>query len=114
MKPGCLVIVLVFCLFMGVTAISMGVGAVVPAVNEITKPLVCPDGTMTSEVHSRRSRTKARQTIITRTWYCVDGSGSRTELGLFPMALYSGTVWGLALFVPLLALMALRGRPRPS
>ncbi len=42
-----LIVTFVFCVFMGITAISMGVGALVPSINQIAAPVVCPGGELT-------------------------------------------------------------------
>jgi hypothetical protein len=101
------IILLVFCLFMGVTGISLGVGTVVPAINTIAKPLVCPDGEMVSQTTTRQGR-RAGSTIIEANWTCVSPAGA-TPISLFEIALIAGSVHGLILFVVFGGLMALRG-----
>ena len=82
---------------MGVTAISIGVGAIFPAMNLISKPFVCPSGKM--ETNSQYYQVSPVESVTTLTWYCVDSTtGDKTELGLFPMSLYSGLIYGLLLF----------------
>lgn len=107
---GCLITTLIFCIFMGVFAVSMGLGAVVPRLNLVAKPLVCPDGEMEFETDVRRRKNFASagdHTHFSATAFCVDSDGDeREELGMFPMVLYSGLVYGLALF--LLAFIALK------
>jgi hypothetical protein len=82
---------------MGVTAISIGFGALFPSMNRIAKPFVCPQGEM--ELETQVYRPYPGSTITTLTWYCTDSeTGQRTELGLFPMSLYAGVFYGLLLF----------------
>jgi hypothetical protein len=84
-------------IFMGVTAISIGFGALFPSMNRVAKPLVCPRGEM--ELETQVYRPYPGSTITTLTWYCIDQeTGERTELGLFPMSLYAGVFYGLLLF----------------
>ena len=100
-----------WCWFMGVTAISIGFGALFPSMNLVAKPFVCPNGTMdlTKQVY----RPYPGNTITTLTWYCVDeNSGAKRELGIFPMSLYAGTIYGWLLFGLVFVVMkvnALRG-----
>jgi hypothetical protein len=106
-RPGTLLVLLVFCLFMGVTAIAMGLGAAIPSINHVARPLVCPNGTM--EVEGQVYRPYPGKTVVSQTWYCADSqSSARTKIGMFPMVLYSGTVYGLALFGLLFLLITLR------
>jgi hypothetical protein len=88
--------IFVWSIFMGITAISIGFGALFPSMNRITKPLVCPRGEM--ELETQVYRPYPGSTITTLTWYCVDQEGVKTELGLFPMSLYAGVFYGLLLF----------------
>jgi hypothetical protein len=89
--------IFVWSIFMGITAISIGFGALFPSMNRITKPLVCPRGEM--ELETEVYRPYPGSTITTMTWYCADHqTGERTELGIFPMSLYAGVFYGLLLF----------------
>ena len=103
-KIGCGCFGLLFCLFMGVTAISMGVGALYPPLNMIAGPLVCPGGEMVPSTNVEQDWEDG--TVISVSWECVDDSTKeRTPLSLFPIALISGTVYGFLLFVPLFLLV---------
>ncbi len=44
LKTSTLIWVFIWSLFMGVTAISIGVGAAYPPLNYIAAPVVCPGG----------------------------------------------------------------------
>jgi hypothetical protein len=82
----------------GVTALSIGVGAAYPPANLIAKPFVCPNGQMTLDQQVSNPLPGTTYTIIT--WYCVDErSGVKTELDIFPMSLYAGAIYGFLLFV---------------
>jgi hypothetical protein len=88
----------VWSIFMGVTAISIGVGAAFPPANLIAKPFVCPNGQMT--VNQETSNPLPGTTYTTVTWYCVDAqTGVSTQLDMFPMSLYAGAIYGLLVFV---------------
>lgn len=96
-KTSTLLLIFIWCWFMGVTAISIGFGALFPSMNLVAKPFVCPGGKMdlTKEVYNPYPG----NTITTITWYCIDeASGTKKELGIFPMSLYSGTIYGWLLF----------------
>jgi hypothetical protein len=103
-------VALVFCLFMGMTAISLGFGAIFPSLNEITRPLVCANGQMSHRM-TRRSSGPGRMTRQTE-WTCVDPSGVY-PIGLLEVTLYAGTFWGLILFVVLAGLLKIFG-PGPQ
>jgi len=66
--------------------------------NRIAKPFICPRGEM--ELETQVYRPYPGNTITTLTWYCADQeTGERNELGIFPMSLYAGAIYGLLLFV---------------
>ena len=103
------VLMLVFCLFMGVTAISLGVGAVVPSINQIARPVVCPNGEMTPETNQFRPYPGKKVTTVT--WYCVDQqTQSKTMVSSFLVSLYAGSIYGVLLFAPLLLLLVVKSR----
>src|SRR6185369_14812162 len=99
----------VWSIFMGVTAISIGVGAAYPPLNYVAKPFVCPGGQMI--VDQQTSNPLPGTTYTTVTWYCVDArTGKKQELDIFPMSLYSGVIYGLLLFVVVAAIWAWANR----
>lgn len=103
----------IWCLFMGVITISIGLGAVFPAMNRIAKPFVCPTGIM--DLDKQVYRPYPGNTITTITWYCMDEkSGVKEELGIFPMSLYSGTIYGLLLFVVVYVIMLINANRLPA
>lgn len=111
--PIPLIWIFLWSLFMGVTAISIGFGALFPSMNLISKPFVCPNGRMehVDQVYNPYPGT----TITTITWYCIDARGGKTELGVFPMSLYSGIVYGLLLFFAIvIGLVILQNRRASS
>lgn len=98
---------------MGVTAISIGFGALFPSMNRVAKPFVCPGGKMdlTKEVYNPYPGS----TITTITWYCIDEtSGVKKELGIFPMSLYSGTIYGWLFFGIVVIGMMINARRHPN
>jgi hypothetical protein len=103
----------VWCLFMGITVGSIGIGALFPAANLVAKPFVCPGGQM--RVVSQDYHPSPVETVTTLTWYCVDNkTGAQTELGLFPMSLYAGTIYGLLFFLIVLLGMVLLANRRQA
>jgi hypothetical protein len=112
LKGSSLILLLVWCLFMGITAISIGFGAVFPSMNRIAKPFICPAGKM--ELETQRYNPSPGTSITTLTWYCVDASGERKELGIFPMALYAGLIYGFLLFLVVYLFMFIRSRRSPN
>jgi hypothetical protein len=88
----------IFSIFMGVVVIAIGLGAAFPYLNIIAKPFVCFNGKMVYE--QTVSNPLPTTTYTQLSWYCVNGkSGARTELGVFPMALFSGAFYGFLLFL---------------
>ncbi len=93
--------ILLWCLFMGITAISMGLGSLFPSMNLIVRPFVCPNGQ--AEVDSQSYQISPVETVTTLTWYCVDeASGARTKLNPLVINLYAGLIYGSLLFVVIL------------
>lgn len=101
---------LVFCVFMGITAISVGLGTAFPSINQIAKPVVCPSGNMVQEL--RVYNPYPGKTVTSQTWYCVDedGAGSKRQLSMFPISMFAGTIYGLALFAFLFVLKTIRAK----
>ena len=108
-----LIVIFVFCLFMGVTAISMGVGAAYPPINLVAKPFVCPNGEMVSD--QSVTNPLPGRTYLSASWTCVEPSGARTPIR--SVSLFAGPIHGLVLFalcLPLVLLGKLRNRDRPT
>ncbi len=100
-KPSTLFWTFVWCIFMGITVGSIGIGAAFPSANLIAKPFVCPAGRMELTTQDYTVSPVESGTVLT--WYCVDGkTGVKTELGIFPMALYAGAIYGFVLFLVVL------------
>jgi hypothetical protein len=116
LKPSSLIIPFVWCIFMGITVGSIGIGAVFSAANLIAKPFVCPAGQM--QMDSQTFNPYPGTTITQETWYCIDDStGVKTELGIFPMSLYAGAIYGLLFFVVVFWIMFFNARkqnPAPA
>jgi hypothetical protein len=80
--------------FMGITFVSIGLGAVFPALNMVAKPFVCPIGQM--ETNSQYYQVSPVESVTTLTWYCIDGrSGTKTELNPFIINFYAGSIYAL-------------------
>lgn len=85
-------------IFMGVTAVSYGLGALYPPLNKIAQPFVCPNGQMS--VDENTSNPIPGTTITQISWYCVDSkSGAKTKIVDTPIHLYAGAFYGLLMFV---------------
>jgi hypothetical protein len=96
-KPLGVILVLVWCLFMGVTAISIGFGAAFPPLNRIAGPFVCPNGAM--RVDSQTYRPSPGTTITTLDWQCVDNrTGEAQRINEMSMFLINGLIYGTLLF----------------
>ncbi len=113
LKTSNLILMFLWSWFMGITAISIGFGALFPSMNRIAKPFVCPNGKMdlSKEVYNPYPGS----TITTITWYCTDeASGNKTELGIFPISLYAGTFYGWLLYGIVVIGMVLNARRKPQ
>ena len=101
MNASGLIMVFGWSIFMGVTAISIGFGALFPPMNLVAKPFVCPSGRMYFDETSSNPLPGTTYTQIY--WHCTDDrTGATTDLDIFPMALYAGIIYGLLLFVVIL------------
>lgn len=93
-----LVIGFFFSIFMGVTAISIGIGALYPPLNYIAKPLACPNGQLTFVQNV--SNPVPGTTYTTAGWTCTDAqTGAQTPLDAIKMSVYAGPIYGLLLFL---------------
>ncbi len=112
LKLSTIVWTFIWCLFMGITVGSIGIGAIFPSANLIAGPFVCPGGKM--ELTTQEYNPSPIETVTTLTWYCVDGkTGAQTELGIFPMSLYAGTIYGLIFFFLVFIAMLISANRRP-
>ena len=112
-KTSTLIWLFIWCIFMGVTVGSIGIGAVFPAANVITKPFVCANGQfqlITQDYHP-----SPVETVTTLTWYCIDNTtGAREEISIYRMAFIAGPIYGLLLFLVIYTWMVYRARSLPS
>lgn len=113
MNRNTILSILGVCIFIGITGISVGLGAIYTPLNLIAKPVVCPRGEMTAETHVYRPT--PGETVTTVTWYCVDAqTGEQAEVADLPMNLFAGTVYGAVLFVVTLAGMFVYSKRQSS
>ena len=104
-----LIIGFIWCIFMGITVISIGIGSLYPQLNVIAGPFVCPYSQV--QVESQPYQVSPVESGYTLTYYCVDNrTGSKTELDFWPKHLYAGSVYGLALFILILTIWRLYSR----
>lgn len=104
------IVLLAFCVFMGMMAISLGVGAAFPPINLVAKPIVCPKGEMDHEQSTRRSNQRGK-TILEASWTCEDPPGTTEPISKLMVTAIAGSFYGLLMFLPLALLMAVRKRP---
>jgi len=100
--PYWLVLGFIWSIFMGITAVSIGIGSLAPQLNSIAGPFVCPNGRM--QVDQQVDQVSPVETVTTLTYYCVDAqSGAKTELNPFTsINLYAGVIYGLLIFLVVL------------
>ncbi len=95
---GQLIMAFIWCIFMGVTAISIGFGAMYPPMNGIAKPFVCPNGELTFK--QTVSHPTPGRTDTTAEWFCrAPGADFPASVDPLKMAVYAGPIYGLLLFV---------------
>ena len=108
-----LIIGFIWCIFMGVTAISIGVGALFPTLNYIGKPLACPSGQLSFEQHVANPIPGTTQTTVA--WTCTDQqTGAQTDIDPLQMGLYAGPFYGVLLFAVICAGLYYYQRRNPS
>lgn len=112
LKPKSVILLLVWCLFMGVTAISIGVGALFPALNQIAGPFICSNGQM--RVDSQTYNGLPGQTVTTLDWQCVDKqTGEAQPVNEMSMFLINGLIYGFILFVVVVIGVRVAAKRRP-
>ncbi len=95
---GWLVAGFVWCIFMGIMVVSIGLGSVFPGLDGIAGPFVCPGGKMA--ISSQQYTVSPVESGYTITWYCLnEKTGAKTELGFWPQHLVAGSFYGLLIFV---------------
>lgn len=92
-----LIIGFIFSIFIGITGISMGLGAIYPQLNLIAKPFVCPSQDM---VYTQDVSEIGSDTYWSVTWFCKE-----TEIDSDTISVYSGSFYGLILFIVLLVII---------
>jgi hypothetical protein len=85
--------VLFWSMFIGWVGISIGLGALYPALNYIAKPFVCPNGQMTFE--KQTTQATPNRTFYSADWYCAKEDASRVPVNPSPFA---GVIYGLVCF----------------
>ena len=110
---GLHIAIFIWSIFMGITAVSIGVGAIYPPLNLVAKPFVCPNGQMTFQETTSNPLPGTTYTAIG--WYCVDTKReTTTQLDIFQIAVPAGTLYGLVIEVLVLIAMVLNRRRDPG
>lgn len=104
-KTPALIGLLVVCIFMGITAISVGLGAAFPVINNVARPFICPDGNL--ETTHKVYRPYPGKTVTSITYYCAEESSKR-EISMLPISLIAGSIYGLGLFALVFVIGLLR------
>jgi hypothetical protein len=95
--PKSFILVLIWSLFMGVTVISIGVGAAFPPLNQIAQPFICSNGQM--QVLMSTSHPQPGVTYTSEKWQCVDNrTGEAQSVNEMSMFLINGLIYGTILF----------------
>ncbi|GIX42639.1 MAG: hypothetical protein KatS3mg129_2372 [Leptospiraceae bacterium] len=90
------IILLSWCIFMGMTGISMGFGALFPKINFFVEPILCPEGIM--EFKRTVINPLPGTTYVNAFWFCKYASNNITPISNFKIALYAGTIHGILLY----------------
>jgi hypothetical protein len=100
-----LMVELIFSIFLGIIAVSIGLGSIFPQLNLIAGPFLCPGQEM---AYTQNVTEIGSDTYWSAAWFCVDeGSGSRTELDPDTVHGYAGSFYGVLIFIVLLGLTVL-------
>jgi hypothetical protein len=84
-------------IFMGVTAFSIGFGALYPPLKYIAKPIVCPTGQL--DYIQNVSNPLPGTTYTTAEWTCTDPqTGSQKTIDAIKMGVYAGPFYGVLLY----------------
>jgi hypothetical protein len=95
---GWLIAIFVWSIFMGVTAFSIGFGALYPPLNYIARPLACPNGQLSYQQNV--SNPLPGTTYTTAGWTCTDSkTGSQTPIDAIKMSVFAGPFYGFVLFL---------------
>jgi hypothetical protein len=84
-------------MFVGIIIISIGLGAALPVIEQISAPIVCPGSKL--QLQSDYYYPRPGETDITRTYYCAKTPGEVTKDITFKVMLVAGVEFGLILFV---------------
>lgn len=106
---GWLIAIFVWSVFMGVTAISIGFGALYPPLNYISKPLSCPNGQLSFQ--QEVSNPVPGTTYTTAGWTCTDSkSGTSVQIDAIRMSVYAGPFYGVLLFLVIVSIWYINAR----
>ena len=115
---GWLIAGFVWCIFMGIFFVSIGLGAIYPPLNYIGRPFICPNGQMT---YTQASSNPLPGTTYTQLqWYCTDQrTGQTSTLDFLQVGVAAGPIYGVAMGVILSAVVLLlytrlQSAPQPS
>jgi len=112
LKLRTVLLALVASLFFGILG-SIVIGAAIPSANQIAGPFVCPGGEM--KLATSEEQPSSILSDIFPDWACVDGkTGTLTILGIFPMVLYSGAIYGFIAFLLVFILMLVNANKKPA
>ncbi len=96
-KPLSVVLLLIWCLFMGITTISIGFGAIFPPLNAIAQPFVCANGQL--QLLTSTSHPQPGVTYTAEDWQCVDNQTQQAhDVNEWSMFLINGLIYGTILF----------------
>ncbi len=85
-------------IFMGVTAFSIGFGALYPPLNYIAKPFVCPTGQLSYSQNV--TNPLPGTTYTTAEWTCTNPqTGAQTTLDPIKMGIFAGPIYGVLLYL---------------
>jgi len=114
---GIVLTALVCSLFVGIFIISIGLGAILTDMDKIATPIVCAGGQL--QMQATTYHPAPGETVTTEDWFCVNKSGVQQSLNGFELSLIAGIIYGLALFVPVIAVVVIgqllnRGQRNPE
>ena len=97
------------CWFFGITLIAIAGGSIYPPINQVSKPFVCPTGDLAFKMMEYRP--SPGTTVTTTTWVCTNPRGEPQVIGVFPMTIPSGIIYGTLVAIVVMIFLMVRAAP---